>query len=562
MNELLPQLTVLALTALFLIAVVVIPAITAWRKRLPLVAEWTDLQGRIGGYQRDTVGAVLTLSEPTKHALSLVLSRNEGYGRLRNVPLALDIVSAPLESSARTLRALSGQAIVIGLGGTVSMFCVLFVRLKGTQSENLFTQVNDHLLWIYAVNGFCIAAAAIFGHIARARRQEADDVLHLANLTFGQLEEAGDEVIGPELAAALKDSAELFRRSSEELFTTQFGKVEALLEEVKILGTAITSVVKEVTENAGIERERVFQALLHEERARTDAFVERLDSGFKLLAQPFLQGIPAMAAMTEAATSLEKAGAVIVKSNVSATLTKLTETVQQLETVQRGLPDAIGQATTEAVDIANKGIRETLSKTLEEFGKVAENLRSDFADLHGSIENLPSALQKNRQEADAAVVASIAAIGARLSSALGLLEKRVATSDENLRKLLDSVRDEFHQLHKLLEQLPTELNRERQSLLLEWAAKVRTLVGSPILESLSEAGEAAAASAAKLTDAITETKTSIGQSIRTAEQRLLEALKPSSIVPPAAPNAAQSDPGSTKPESPRSPYGWPWRREQ
>ena len=371
----------------------------AWRMRgisLPSEAEWTEVAERIVEIRRDFVDED-TFHPTTKQALKLMLGREPGYGRLTYLPLALDTIQGSADFVARTYRALSSQAIIVGLLGTVATFFTLFLSenlaRQGTPAaaQEVAQRVLAHLTIIYLVNAVAIGIASWLYHLSWKAKHAGELAALAASSAFSRLAEGGEASLAPELAAALDRSAEQFRGFSESLFNGQFQRLESLLGQIEGLGKAMRELVREVV--AQNQRDQgVFQAQLRETSTSIERVTQRMDEGFKLLAQPFLQGIPAMQSLAESADGLKSAADSVLKANVVVTTTQLKIAASALDRTVKEMPELIRAALEQATGSVREssqqgvelGVRSALEPVMRDWAAAAKALETTVVEPLGT----------------------------------------------------------------------------------------------------------------------------------------------------------------------------------
>ncbi len=332
----------LVCTVPFLVVFVLHPWWKISRTPRPTIGEWNDIAGKIGKLTADDIEDN-RWSEKSKAALKLVLRTEPGAGRLSNVPLALDILQAPFDHADGEYRALSSQSIVLGLFGTVITFALLFLSgINSVEVKSLLAKLST----VYVVNAVALTLGAIFFNKHRRIRGEGEKVLWLAQSALARLKDATDSNLAPEIAAALDRSATQFQAYSRQLFDDHFRSIGSLLGEVRGVGETLRSLVNQMLEQAGHERESI-RATVRENAASLERLTGRLDEGFKLLAQPFLQGIPAIDALAKNALVFEQ-GARSAFTQLSEASAQLRSSAERLEQTAALLPGQTERLLSEA----------------------------------------------------------------------------------------------------------------------------------------------------------------------------------------------------------------------
>lgn len=458
--------------------------------------EWTRLRQETA-FQRGTAPYIRTLtrvglhadaqtsfSEDTGHALSLVLTQHPGYGRLALVPQALDEAVAGTERKARALRSVASQAIILGLLGTTLTFALWFFsneskvgdakRKQGAavstaavndpgQGTDLVADLMRHLKVIYLVNAVAIAFSLVFFARAHHVRAMEDEISREARRTLGLLEEGAGANLQPDLVAALEESSRRLGGIYHDLFDNQLREVRDLASKLEGLSGVIESLATGVQKASQTDVEAL-RAVERNHQASLEELTRKLDGGFQLLAQPFLQGIPAIGQLTRAARALEQVADRVVESHVADALEKaraaidaLTVATQNLPREARlhliGPPDAVAGPLSRSV---REGVIQGTTRTAETVSALERAIQS----LAKTTQDLPvqigAAVAKTTQGAsagvaDAAQKGVLGAIGpalepavaeaARLRSALGALLQALADAQLSIRETPGLVRE-------------------------------------------------------------------------------------------------------------------------
>ena len=304
----------------------------------PGVKEWQEIAKRI---QRLTADDIVDTrwSEPSKSALQLVLrTATPGAGRLENVPFALDTVHAPFGRAESEYRALSSQSIVLGLLGTVVTFTLLFASnpYETSAAADATGKLLAKLSTVYLVNAIALFFGACFAYQYRRIRDEGDTVVAIAQSAFARLHDDVERSSGPLIATALERGESQSHLYPKQLFEEHFRGLGALLGEVRGVGEALRTLVNRMVDQTGGERETV-RAAVRENAATVERLTERLDEGFKLLAQPFLQGIPAMDSLAVSAEAIRESTREAL-SQFAAVIDQFRESAERIERLAAGLP--------------------------------------------------------------------------------------------------------------------------------------------------------------------------------------------------------------------------------
>jgi hypothetical protein len=436
------ELVIIIVTLLVWALWVLRPAIQVFRSWLPNEDEWMRVRGEIKSLQRDLVDETEYHSN-TKQALKLVLTREAGYGRVAYVPLALDVIQAPADQVSRTCRALSAQSIVLGLVGTVLTFAFLFGshqlatgNTTAPIAQTIAMKVLEHLSGIYFINTFAIIAGFVLYHRGWVSKQRGDRAGLAATEAFAELTEGGDASLAPELAAALERTAQEFRRFSESLFNDQFAKIERLLGQVKGLGDGIRELVKEtVAQNK--KDQGVLQAQLRENSTAVERVTQRLDDGFKLLAQPFIQGIPAMQTVSEASEQLKLAADAFVKADLSGIAGHLGTATVSLEEVLRQTPSQVAEGVLAAGVTLRDVTREALQASLHSaFAEAAIENKRFMEEIVTRVGSDLTRLEEKLAEASTGLQQTSTVSASELKATLGRIADRFETAQDTVRETL------------------------------------------------------------------------------------------------------------------------------
>jgi hypothetical protein len=444
------------LTAIVWLLCVGWPTIALVRRiALPDEREWQRIKEHIKNLHRDLVDDA-DYSETTKQALKLVLTREPGYSRAGYLSLALDVIQAPADYIARTAKALSAQSIVVGLCGTVVTFAALFSRelavahANAATAQNLAASVVEHLRLIYLINAFAIGVALVLYHVGWWAKHRGERACFAASAAFAETIEGTDASLAPELAAALDRSAAEFRRFSETLFTDQFSKIERLLGQVKVLGDGIKELVKEtVAQNK--RDEGVLQAQLRENSTAIERITQRLDEGFKLLAQPFIQGIPAMETVTEAAGQLKEAVDKFAAADITSAMRQMASAAAVFEHATTELPStmsaaiegsgaAIKDATCVSIETALRSALVAASDDRRRFLEAMhEQQTAEVENLKRFLTNMTVRLQRNSTIAASKMVTAFERFPSQLESSLEPVRAAIAAQNTVVERMHSSI---------------------------------------------------------------------------------------------------------------------------
>lgn len=442
--------------------------------RLPRVPEWKDLQERICDLTRDDVEAT-AYSELTKQALVIVLTGRRGYGRLSQVPLALDHIQGAAESLARTFRMLGSQAVVIGLLGTVVTFYTFFGtgEVSGGDGAVVMSTVFGLLRPIYLVNGIALAVAIVLFALGLRASRRGDDACLAAAEAFHRLAESGQSDLAPELVKALEVTAGQFQAFSQQLFQDQFSKIESLLGEVQALGTGLRALVEQIVARSSNEQE-VYQALLRQNSATVDALTARLDTGFQLLAQPFLEGIPAMQALAESSRELRIVTDQVVQANIVQLSTQLKVTINQLERATKDLPGAVGASVASAVpsltEASKNGIRlgveAAVAPLMADVRAALDEGRSQIAETTKVVIDTAARMDTERKAADQQLQHHLdSAVVLPVVGALRGVGQVVKRLDDDMRAFAALLTTQTEPVKQLLDQAPERIGSEVRTVL-------------------------------------------------------------------------------------------------
>jgi biopolymer transport protein ExbB/TolQ len=346
------QTVIVVATALFLSLLVARPYFQLRKVRTPTPQEWRFLQqevqsqsgsvARIRLLRREEVFShpgLGQLAEDTRHALGLVLGRDAGYGRLSFLPIAIDEATASLERLVHTLRVLGSQAVIVGLLGTSVTFFAAFRAVNQDQSHVVFV-VTEHLGSIYFLNALCIGVAILLFDKARRLARVADEVATEARRALSLLEEGAGASLKPDLVAALNESSRQLGTIYRELFDNQLREIAGLASKLQAVSDLIADLAKGVRESARNDVEAV-RALEREHQAVAESLLQRLDMGFQLLAQPFLQGIPAIKSLTTSSEALSQVAGDLAGSDLVAAVQRQEAASSELQRVLAELATAL-----------------------------------------------------------------------------------------------------------------------------------------------------------------------------------------------------------------------------
>jgi phage-related protein len=151
----------------------------------------------------------------------------------------------------------------------------------------------------------------------------------------------------------------------------------------------------------------------HHNAAAIEALTQRLDAGFQLLAQPFLQGIPSMEVLARASEALKKTAEEVAQADIVQLTTRLDLAVTRLDRVLDDLPPRVSAGIHQAASAIRAATQEGARAGME----------SSLAPVASDIQGLAAGLSERMKDATTMV--------AHLAQAR-------STADDNLRNHLEA----------------------------------------------------------------------------------------------------------------------------
>jgi hypothetical protein len=354
----------------FSAALVLTVLVPVWRvrfreKRRPTRNEWDDLKKYSLTHRLGDVAMERGYSDATVHAARLIQGAAVGTGRLAHLGVALDLVDAPYEEDAHTLRIAAAQAIVCGLLATVLVlaFALMPMARSSKSSEDDFADVlKQHLPWVYGFNGFAILVGLGVGGWAGATKHKGANVRRGAQEALMDLQEAGLQVLAPELAAALKEVVEGFQTEARRTTEDQQNRIARTASEMKEVATNLEKTLVNVFgEGVGQRHEEAMQRI---EEMETGFFAlnARFDEAILQLAEPFRKGLPVLEKQAHGIEALESATADLVRANIPGAVTELRNAAE----ANRNSWNTAAERFKEALDGLGPRVGAELKNALEE----------------------------------------------------------------------------------------------------------------------------------------------------------------------------------------------------
>ncbi|MBU4447251.1 MAG: hypothetical protein KKD99_01600 [Proteobacteria bacterium] len=317
---------------------------------------------------------------------------------------AMDYFAAEVESPVRTLRSLSYLAVLIGLLGTVTL---LALTLWGV--ETISQLKPGDLRNIYPINAAAITVAVVV-FLSYCRYQyKGDQLLLEASRVLGRLSTDVPAGVDPILVASLEKVGEKFKEWGDEVQERHLGTIKDLLQEVQELSEAMRQMVAKTIASRN-EEDQSITPLLRAQDAKMELLSQRLDHGFKLLAQPFEQGIPVLERWKESTDNLNRAIEHIKVADLPNRTAELGQATRELAQTVEGLPqtfrdklqgverlmaEAAREAFREGLDQAIQGKIEEISATISGLARVVGGMQEN---LLGLPENISKGLDRSVQE--------------------------------------------------------------------------------------------------------------------------------------------------------------------
>jgi len=267
--------------------------------------------------------------------LDIVLSDHPGHIRTASAPRALDLFAAEIDHLSFSFRSLSGVAVLCGLGFTA---VVLAWSLHSPpEGQILDTNILKNL---YLPNAICIVLALVLLACHYLLRRSGEKAYLAASRELASLREETPENVDPRLVQALDTVASKFRQWGHEVYRDHLDSVRNVLDEIKGLSNQVQRYVQEALAHTAQNSDDINLVL-----SKIDQGSERLrlslDEGFKLLAQPFIQGVPAANEVRETAQILQTAIGELQGLGWDASLKSFATELRELRATIHTLPKEV-----------------------------------------------------------------------------------------------------------------------------------------------------------------------------------------------------------------------------
>ena len=347
-----------------LLGVVCVPALWVMLKRrrdLATPGEWDELARRLSSESPEDLRALdkKRYCEVTRGAVGLILGREIGQARTGQIGLAVELLVTPYEERALALRGLAGQAVIIGLFGTV---CVLAYTLKDMSPDTF----RSNLQAVYRLNAFAVCLAIVLGGLQAAFRGRGHRVQRAALAAMTPLSEQSlDENVAGALGRSLELVLQTHRADTDRLLRENYTHVEAQLTQMNRIADALENTLGRIFGGAPQKAQEQVQLGLRELRVEIDQLVVTLDRGFSLLAAPFVEGPALTRELRRVVEELSSAAARIADAPY----------IEAAEKIVGPISRALAQIETEVKNAGESAaipIRETGSNVIGELQRLRE----------------------------------------------------------------------------------------------------------------------------------------------------------------------------------------------
>ncbi len=492
-------------------------------------ALWKEYAGKIGVL---TFSDVSSRDNVARRALALVLIDEPGYGRLSFVPMAVELIHRELDAGVRELRARSGQAVLIGLMGTAATLALELVGFSAdAQADGArgLSSIVSHFGVLYGVNAGCVFSSLAIFELASYLRKEGDESCSQLEGALYSLSEGSQNVIAPAMLKALEHSAAEFRSMSEVLLRDQFLEIGRLLQEVKGVGGALSSIVQNTIETKE-RRQSSFEAFRAEETRKYETLVGHLDSGFRTLALPFVEGLPVLAKIDSTSAQLSTLCEQLLAAQLVPTTRQLLEAATRLNAASERLPGAVAESLDSSVERleratldgfsagAAQGVRQLLEETRAHLAVTADAL----ADLQKAYADSTRASMEARAEADAKLSAFLGAqFGDRLGAAILDLREQIGRLAAAMKASQAEAAQSVRSIERLVDSFPKAAAKELRSATASVVESLDDIVIGKIVETGASNVETLNAAIRDHADRLAEQAGSIQQAVTGTAARLV-----------------------------------------
>lgn len=373
---------------------VLIPGLRMFWRARTLVRQqkvWRTLQDEIGILTLADIGG---LPEPTHYVLNCVLTSRPGVGKPQAIPAALEHLAATVDAPLRALRSLSYFAVLFGLLATVAVLAYTFWGTKDI--SGIKPELLGH---VYSFNAVAILLAAILYITHVGMRWRGDKLLLTASQTLGQLQAEIPENIDPHLVAALEAVGRNFTQWGEEIYARHRQDAQALVQEMKGLGTAIEGMVENMVTARRTEEEGIIP-LLRTQDEKIELLSQRLDARFSELAEPIQKTLPLIEQWQRRLEELGNLLQTMMEADLPGNTRGLTSATEQLVAVVSELPQKVQThfqgikkvIATGLQDAVKEGWRQTVAPVFVDLSERLSLLLEAHQALIGAVNRLPEAV--------------------------------------------------------------------------------------------------------------------------------------------------------------------------
>ncbi len=342
-------------------------------RNLPRCHDWKSVGNSLD--YTDVQDAVQNFPK-LRNYLETVLTDRHGHVRPGSVHRSLDLFAAEIDHFSRAFRSLSGLAVLCGLGIT-AIFLAWSLRSASEGSILNPTTLKN----VYVPNAICICVALLLLWLNYLSRQNAEKAYLEATRVLSRLQEIDPENVDPRLIQALQTVASKFREWGQSFYSEHFGAIQSILNEMQGLSTQVRNYLLQALNEAQQSGQEI-QLLLRELQRGAERVRVSLDEGFKLLAQPFIQGVPASREVLEAAETLKKTIAGLQELRWDTSLQDFAKEVAELRSAIDTLPDQVCSSLA--------GVKDSISSSTR--SAIHESLMPAVHAIHEA--NLPDAAQR------------------------------------------------------------------------------------------------------------------------------------------------------------------------
>ena len=401
-------------------------SIRLWRQR----NDWKSLRSKIGTISLQDIQG---LPEPSRYALSCVLTEKPGVGKPQAISPALEQLAAAVDIPLCALRSLSYLSVFIGLLVTVTLLAMTLLDVKEL--------TLDHLRDIYPFNAVAIGIAAFLYFFYGLFHWQGDHFLLEASQILGSLHTDLPDTVDPNLVASLEIVAKKFTDWGEEIYTRNLGQVQALQGEMQTLSEEIRNMIREMIESRKGDEAGIIP-LLEAQNEKVELLSSRLDTNFRDLASPIEGALQIMHQSDKRMKNLEQVILEIREADLPGQAAALSGATRDLASAVNRLPEEVGRQFQGVKKVIGEATHEGIKSGWEEMARPAfAGINNGIALLVDGQEIIKATLERMPQAVGQQVAESLLPILTDLTSTIN----RLAQSLNSIREMVARLPDEVSQ---------------------------------------------------------------------------------------------------------------------